>query len=295
LANPLTIRGFGAQQWLDGLPVNYDTGDRDSFANVERIEVLKGPNAILYGGGTGAPTSGAVNVISKLPTDKASIETGLTFGTNNYLRPYFDVNQPLTDDKTVLFRVTGEYTASDSFVDVVHQDRYSFNPTLTFTDKSDTTLTIQGRISRFEQQGYEGLPAVGTVAGNFRLNPDLFIGPTNIPKSVTEVQGVTVTFDRQFDQYWSFNVKTRWSKSNEDQKSQTTLSAAPDVGADHVESRQYRPRAETGGVHDQPQCAGQVSLWTDAERLAHRRRLQPRDGQRLHARRPGRRAGRPAE
>ena len=230
LANPLTIRGFGAQQWLDGLPVNYDTGDRDSFANVERIEVLKGPNAILYGGGTGAPTSGAVNVISKLPTDKASIETGLTFGTNNYLRPYFDVNQPLTDDKTVLFRVTGEYTASDSFVDVVHQDRYSFNPTLTFTDKSDTTLTIQGRISRFEQQGYEGLPAVGTVAGNFRLNPDLFIGPTNIPKSVTEVQGVTVTFDRQFDQYWSFNVKTRWSKSNEDQKSQTTLSAAPDVG-----------------------------------------------------------------
>ena len=230
LPNPLTIRGFGAQQWLDGLPVNYDTGDRDSIANVERIEVLKGPNAILYGGGTGAPTSGAVNIISKLPTDKPSVETGVTFGTNNYWRPYFDVNQPLSVDKTVLFRVTGEYTASDSFVDVVQQDRYSFNPTLTFTNKEDTTLTIQGRVSRFEQQGYEGLPAVGTVAGSFRLNPDLFIGPTNIPKSITEVQGVTVTFDRQLDQFWSFNLKTRWSKSSEDQKSQTTLSAAPDIG-----------------------------------------------------------------
>ncbi|MET4204897.1 TonB-dependent siderophore receptor [Bradyrhizobium sp. LA6.12] len=227
---PLTIRGFAAQQWLDGIPVNYDTGDRDSFANVERIEILKGPNAILYGGGTGAPTSGAVNIISKLPTDKASVETGVTFGTNNYWRPYFDVNQPLSADKTVLFRVTGEYTTSDSFVDVVHQDRYSFNPTLTFTDKTDTTLTIQGRLSRFEQQGYEGLPAVGTVSGDFRLNPKLFIGPSNIPKSITEVQGVTVTFDRQLDPYWSFNVKTRWSTSKEDQKSQTTLSAAPDVG-----------------------------------------------------------------
>ncbi|MBR1219339.1 TonB-dependent receptor [Bradyrhizobium sp. U87765 SZCCT0131] len=226
----LTIRGFPAQQWLDGLNVNYDSGDRDSLANVERIEILKGPNAILYGGGTGAPTSGAVNIISKLPTDKASVETGVTFGSNSYWRPYFDVNQPITPDKTILFRVTGEYTASDGFVDVVHQNRYSFNPTLTFTDKSDTTLTIQGRLSRIEQQGYEGLPAVGTVAGDFRLKPDLFIGSPGLPKSVTEVQGVTVTFDRQLDQYWSFNVKTRWSTSKADQKSQSTMSAAPDVG-----------------------------------------------------------------
>ena len=131
------------------------------------------------------------------------------------MRPYFDVNQPLTDDKTVLFRFTGEYTGCDSLVDVVHH--YSFNPTLTFTDRSDTTLTIQGRFSRFEQQGYEGLPAVGTVAGSFRLDPDLFIGPSNILKSFTEVQGVTVTFDRQLDPFWSFNIKTRWSKSSEDQ------------------------------------------------------------------------------
>lgn len=165
LATPLTIRGLGAQQWLDGLNVNYDSGDRDSFANVERIEVLKGPNAILYGGGSGAPTSGAINIISKLPTDKASAEAGVTFGTNSYWRPYFDVNQPLSPDKTVLFRFTGEYTGSDSFVDVVQNNRYSFNPTLTFTNKEDTTLTIQGRVSRFEQQGYQGLPAVGTVAG----------------------------------------------------------------------------------------------------------------------------------
>lgn len=227
---PLTVRGFPAQQWLDGLNVNYDTGDRDSFANVERIEVLKGPSAILYGGGTGAPVGGAVNIVSKLPTDRASVETGVTYGSNNYWRPYFDINQPISTDKTVLFRFTGEYTTSDSFVDVVHQDRYSFNPTLTLTNKTDTTLTIQGRISHFEQQGYEGLPAVGTVAGSFRLNPDLFIGSPSIPRSQTEVEGVTVTFDHQFDQVWSFNVKTRWSESKEDQKSQTTLYAAPDVG-----------------------------------------------------------------
>ena len=227
---PLIIRGFPAQQWLDGLPVNYDAGNRDSFANVERIEVLKGPSAILYGGGTGAPVGGAVNIVSKLPTDVASTEVGATFGSNNYYRPYFDINQPIAADGTVLFRLTGEYTGTDSFVDVVHQDRYSINPTLTFTDRTDTTLTIQGQMSRFEQQAYEGLPAVGTVAGDFRLDRDLFIGPSDVPTSYTEVHGVTVTLDRRLDPMWSFNVKGRWAASSVDQKSQTTVSAAPDAG-----------------------------------------------------------------
>lgn len=74
------IRGLKAEIWLDGMVVNYNTGDKDAFANVERIEVLKGPSAILYGGGSGAPAGGAINIISKLPTDKAGGEFGVTLG-----------------------------------------------------------------------------------------------------------------------------------------------------------------------------------------------------------------------
>ncbi|MGJ4947225.1 TonB-dependent siderophore receptor [Bradyrhizobium sp. HKCCYLS20291] len=226
----INVRGFSAQQYLDGMNVMYNVGDRDSLVNVERIEVLKGPNAVLYGGGAGSPLGGAINIVSKLPTDKASLETGFTYGTKTFVQPYFDVNQPLSADKTVLFRFTGAYTANNTFVDVVHQDRYSLNPTLTLTNKEDTTLTIQGRLSRLEQQAYQGLPAVGTVAGSFRLNPDLYIGPSNIPKSYSEVKSVTATFDRKLDPIWSFNIKARWADQIFDQRSQTTQTAAPDVG-----------------------------------------------------------------
>ncbi|MEQ1669587.1 MAG: TonB-dependent siderophore receptor, partial [Hyphomicrobium sp.] len=222
------IRGLKAEQWLDGLVVNYNTGNRDAFANVERIEVLKGPAAILYGGGSGAPAGGAINVISKLPTDKAGGAFGITFGSNSYARPYFDINQPVSADGSVLFRVTGEYTAADSFVDVLEQDRYSFNPTLTLTNKTDTTLTIQARTSRFEQQAYPGLPAVGTVAGNFRIDPHLYAGDPTIPRSYSKVEGVTVTLDHKLDDVWSFNVKGRWSQSGFDQISQGPYTAAPD-------------------------------------------------------------------
>jgi iron complex outermembrane receptor protein len=227
---PLRVRGFGAEQWLDGMTVPYVTGDRDAFANVERIEVLKGPSAILYGGGPGAPVGGAVNIVSKLPTSTAHGEFGAIFGSNAYVRPYFDVDQPLTANGTVLFRVTGEYMNSDSFVDVLQSERYSINPTLTFTDRTNTTLTIQGRVSRWEQQAYPGLPAVGTIAGNFRIDRKLYAGDPDIIPSYTKVHGITVTLDHRFDSVWSFNVKGRWSKSEFDQHSQGPSTAAPDLG-----------------------------------------------------------------
>ena len=218
---PLKIRGFGAELWRDGIVVPYVAGDRDGIVNVERIEVLKGPNAILYGGGSGAPIGGAVNVVSKLPTDKASSEYGITFGSEKYWNPYFDINQPLNAEKTALFRFTGEYTGNTSFVNVLDSQRYNLNPTLTLTNKSDTTLTIQANVSRQQQQAYQGLPVYGTLFGNLQLNRDMFIGPPNIPQSYSKSKSVTFTFDHQFDSVWSANVKARWSQSAFDQYSQS--------------------------------------------------------------------------
>ena len=217
---PLKIRGFPAEQWRDGLVNLYDAGDRDGIVNVERLEILKGPNAILYGGGTGAPLGGTINVISKLPTDKARAEVGFRLGSYSYWAPFFDANQPLNADKTILFRLTGEYTDNRSYIDVVRSKRYNINPTLTFTNRSDTSLTIQGYISRQQQQAYQGLPVDGTLLGDFRARRSLFIGPSSIQPSYSKTQGIVATFDHQFNQVWSANLKARWSQSQFDQMAQ---------------------------------------------------------------------------
>lgn len=221
----VTIRGFEAEQWVDGLSVFYNIGNRDALANVERVEVLKGPNAILYGGGNGAPIGGAVNVISKLPTNVAGGEFGMTFGSEGYANPYFDINQPIASDGSVLFRVTGEYTSTESFIEVLEAERYALNPTLTFTNKTDTTLTIQGRLTHWAQQEYQGLPAVGTVAGDFDIRRTLFIGPPDAPDSITWIRGITVSLDHKFNASLAAHAKARWSDARFRQKGELLLGA----------------------------------------------------------------------
>ncbi|MGE0700024.1 MAG: TonB-dependent siderophore receptor [Hyphomicrobiaceae bacterium] len=224
------IRGFPAEQWLDGMPVYYNAGWRDALAHIERIEVLKGPSAILYGGGAGAPVGGAINVISKLPTDRAFGELGATFGSHNYFRPYFDINQPLSANGTALFRITGEFLSANSFIDTIESRNYAINPTLVLTDKERTTLTIQAHFSRWSQEEYQGLPAIGTVAGAFRIDRDLIIGPSSMPQSFSDVQGVTVTLDHKLNPYVDASMKVRASHQEFGELSQTI------VGADGVQA-----------------------------------------------------------
>jgi iron complex outermembrane receptor protein len=207
------IRGFAAEQWIDGISTYYNAGNRDSLINAERVEVLKGPNAILYGGGVGSPVGGVVNIVSKLPTNTAFYHVGIIGGSHNYYQPFFDVNQPLNEEGTVLFRMTGAYTSANSFIDVLDTKAYSIYPTLTLTNRTDTTLTIQGRLSDWKQQEYQGLPATGTLTGPFRISRSLFPGPADIPKSYSKVQSGTVALDHKFNEVWSANIQARASKT----------------------------------------------------------------------------------
>lgn len=220
---PTLIRGFSAFQYIDGFTQYRNAGDQGSMVNIERIEVVKGANAVLYGGGNGSPVGGIINLVSKMPEKAAFYEIGVKGGLYDFAQPYVDINQPFSDN--ILFRFTGEYTTNESHIDVLETERYNLNPTITFTDYDATTLTIQGKYSRWEQQDYQGLPAVGTVAGDFNIRPELFIGPADIEKSYSEFSGVWGTLDHRFNDIWSVTVKARYSYSEFDTFAQNTLGA----------------------------------------------------------------------
>lgn len=217
------IRGFKAEQMLDGFTQYYNPGDRESLVNVETIEVLKGSNALLYGGGSGTPSGGLINIISKLPHHTSEREIGIKYGSYQYYQPWLDINQPITDQ--VLLRVTGELTGTNSHIDTLETQRYNLNPALTLTDNEATNLTLQGKFSRWQQQDYQGLPATGTLRGNFKTDRNTFAGPFDIADSKADFFGLWGSLDHKLDEIWSLNLKARYAQSEFDQKVQLLFGA----------------------------------------------------------------------
>lgn len=80
---PTLVRGFAVNTFIDGVPtygLPPGVTDPATLVQVDRIEVAKGPTATLYGGGSGAPLSGLINLVSRSPGDTLSREFALRAG-----------------------------------------------------------------------------------------------------------------------------------------------------------------------------------------------------------------------
>jgi catecholate siderophore receptor len=111
---------------------------RDIY-NVDRVEALKGPNAMIFGrGGAG----GVVNRVMKQavfqPVREVSLQGGM-FGNKRFSA---DIDQPLANKK-VAFRLNGMFENSDSFRDRVDLERYGVTPSVTFTPTGRTTIALR--------------------------------------------------------------------------------------------------------------------------------------------------------
>ena len=83
-----------------------------NFANVDHVEILQGPDALLYGP---SQPLGTVNLVTKQPVD-AWIEQGSVQGGSFGLQHYMiDFNRPLFDDSTSAVRVNAAYMQDDGF------------------------------------------------------------------------------------------------------------------------------------------------------------------------------------
>jgi iron complex outermembrane receptor protein len=110
-----TLRGFRTEASLiDGVPGKAN-GELDP-ANVERIEVLKGPSATLYGSPL-TSFGGMINIISKKPIDSLNGEFSYTTGSFNLHRITADVYGPVNKEKSVLFRLNAAYQNQQNFQD----------------------------------------------------------------------------------------------------------------------------------------------------------------------------------
>ena len=144
---------------------------RDLY-NLDRVEALKGPNAMIFGRGGGG---GVINRVLKQAGFQPLRRADLQLGGYANKRVTADLNQPLSDKVAV--RVNGVFENSDSFRDFVNLERGAVNPTLTFRSGSHTRI-VTGyeylRDTRVADRGissFQGRP-VDVDASTYFGNPD---------------------------------------------------------------------------------------------------------------------------
>jgi catecholate siderophore receptor len=135
----LNIRGFTADNdlYTDGLR---DNGQyfRDTF-NAQQVEVLKGPSAVLFGRGA---TGGAVNTVTKRPTDEWQGDLSITGGSDDLVRGQVGVGGPVVAD-TLGLRLDAFAQENDSFRDEQHVERLGVAPTAVVDLTPTTALRVQ--------------------------------------------------------------------------------------------------------------------------------------------------------
>lgn len=215
---PPIVRGFAAETYVDGLPVfagNQQAYDPNSLVGIDRIEVLKGPTATLFGGGLGTPLGGLINLQSQRPGDRLGGEVALRGGSFSTFNPYANLNLPLASG--IAARIAGEYQSNDSWIDRVEGKRWSVQPSLSIDLSADTDLLFQGLVSRRETIEYSGLPADAALAGTIRR--DAFPGsPIDQPPTTNDIRMGQATLRHSFSDKVKLTVSGRYYSSRIDEQ-----------------------------------------------------------------------------
>jgi iron complex outermembrane receptor protein len=154
------IRGFDNVPILrDGFRRYGSFGTFPEVANLERIEVLKGPASILYGE---IQPGGLINLVSKKPLAEPFYEAELQVGNWGFIRPRIDVSELLTDDGRLRYRLNALYQKSNSFRGFDQEDkRFFISPVLSWKISPSTDLTVSLEYTNDKRPADIGLPAFG--------------------------------------------------------------------------------------------------------------------------------------
>lgn len=125
-----SLRGFSIQpNMVNGLG-GQTNGGLDP-ANIERIEVLKGPSGTLFGSSL-ISLGGLINIVTKKPFERFAGELSYTVGSFGLNRISADVNTPLDKDKKILLRTNAAYQYENSFQDAGFKKSFFLAPSLSY-------------------------------------------------------------------------------------------------------------------------------------------------------------------
>ena len=178
---------------------------RDMY-NIERVEVLKGPNGMIFGrGGSG----GVINRVQKEADWIPVREIIAQVGSWDAKRVAFDLGQGMNE--TSALRLNAMYEDSGSFRQGVNLKRYGVNPTITIAPTDQTKVVLNVEYFKDERTADRGIPSMTGTNKPYSTNRSTFFGDPERSNSNTELKAANALIEHKFDNQLLLRNRTRYA------------------------------------------------------------------------------------
>lgn len=191
-----------ADFYIDGL--RDDAQYYRSLYNIERIEVLKGANALIFGRGAGG---GAINRVAKRAEWTSAISGEASVDSFGAFALLADVNEPVSD--TLALRLNATYEEFDNDRDFYEGRFIGVSPTLTSALGPDTTLVASYTYDDDSRVTDRGVPALGS--GPLEGYESTFFGDRNFNRAEAQVHIGRVRIEHDFNRGVTANATMQFA------------------------------------------------------------------------------------
>ncbi|UFH35400.1 TonB-dependent siderophore receptor [Flavobacterium acetivorans] len=188
----------------------FNNGSIPEVSSLERIEVLKGSAALLFGN---VAPGGILNMVTKKPSFKKGGELSMQMGSNAFYKPSVDIYGPLNN--SIAYRFTGSYENSESFRDVVKKERYYINPSVLFKASDKTEIVLQGDYLHDNWTPDFGTAIIGKEIIDLPRNTYLGATWSNGQTRQASVSGLV---KHEFNDNWKLNFNSSFQNYNRTSK-----------------------------------------------------------------------------
>jgi catecholate siderophore receptor len=228
---------------------------RDTY-NLESVEVIRGPNALVFGRGGGG---GVLNRVTKEASFTPSREISVRGGSFGDVRAAADINQPINDQFT--FRVNGLAERSNSFRDFVNFRRYGIAPTLTFTPGNDTRFTLSYDFFRDQRTADRGITSFQNKPADVPIST--YYGNPDDSEVNADVHLISGTFEKQIG---DLNIRNRTMYGDYDRFYQNYVPGAANTAGTLVSISAYNNATRRKNLFSQTD----LTYTFETGRLKHR-------------------------
>lgn len=215
--NDIVIRGFrsGENQprLINGLRAAFGYFDQPVTANLERIEVVKGPASALFGN---AVPGGTIDFVTKKPLAENRYGLSFSAGSFNTLRGSADFTGLINKDSTLLYRMNAAYSNYESFRNLQGGENYMLAPSFSFLPSEKTRINVDLVYNQSNSKIDRGQPIFGaSSASDIYATPIILaIGAPNDLYKVKNLQ-LSLGLTHDFNKDLSFNasyMKFSWDE-----------------------------------------------------------------------------------